>query len=506
MGKLNCLECSRKKQKCNRQRPQCHGCQISNVPCKYAQNTVPPTATKCTTEAEKVFLDQQTEQLDASNHYDWAMLSEDPSMKPSPDILNLYLDALIDAGGEAAEAHVLEMTTKLSLVSPTALVLAKETSIMLKYCIRGIGFDFLGNPEVAKLCLEKALHYLHDTLGDPSVTNVRAMLDEGLAYYSIAVKMAKDIGINREESLDRLTTSEFEKEECRKLWWWIYRIDQYLRFKNKSVLNDGDNGVFLPGSNRAKGQDQTPYLGMSILASSEWFTPPLEDQSIHSCKILLTRILGKAIEFNHLYHSKGSKINANYIRQTLEGSLQLWWENLPPSFYDHLKLLHSGAKISQSESWQVFEIYLHYNYVRAEVLLPTLFTELQALQTGSTPKTVVKLSNIAKESAMMLKLMLQSNAAYLYKSPIFVIPIFHLAIPIYCATLADIPQDLKLELENALALHINCIREYLGKSTIKPLMLDTFDYLIALTDVKTLVQDFTKLKILNNDPCAIQSN
>ncbi|KAJ3319753.1 Transcriptional activator [Boothiomyces sp. JEL0866] len=511
MGKVgeNCLECKRKKQKCNRMRPQCHGCQISQTSCIY-----PEIVHKEPTARER-YLEERLRQLEAAFRSTKTLITgstptKDEYSKPSLDVQNLHIDALIEEGGNEAETYALELLLKVSLVSPTAIILAKESSNMLKYSVRGFGFDFLGKTHLAELCLKKALQYFNETIENPSVVSVRALIalgmihnrlnrtKEGFAYFLYGVKMAKDIGLNREESLSKICSGEFEKEECRKLWWHIYSVDQFLRYKNRSVLKDEDNGVFLPGSaGNNSSQDGSAYLGLSILSSSEWFTPPMPNQSIHSCKILLTRIFGKVLQFTHLYHHEGNKINVNYIHSVLEGSLHLWWQNLPLEFAEHLKILYSGAKIISNESWQVFETYLQFTYLKAEILLPLIFADIVENNPNVSTKHLTQLTIVAKESTNLLQTMLPRNSVRMHNNPLYGIPIFHLAIAIYCATLTDLPFELKRELNIALEVHLGCMRELLRLAAIKPFLLDTFDYLIALTDIKKLIKEFTKFKLLD---------
>ncbi|KAJ3311929.1 hypothetical protein HDV04_003538 [Boothiomyces sp. JEL0838] len=445
----------------------------------------------------------------------------DEYTKPSMDILNLHIDSLIDEGGDAAEAYALEISSKISLISPTALMLAKESSMMLKYCIRGFGFDFMKKTDLAELCLKKALQYFNETIETPSVVSVRALLalgmlhnrmnrmKEGMAYYRYGVIMAKDIGLNKEERLAKLCSGEFEKEECRKLWWRIYYVDQILRFKNRSILKDEDNHVFLPGSAQSISiHDDNPYLGVSILSSSDWFTPPIPNQNIHGCKILLARIFGKVLHFNHLYHHEGNKINVVYIHSVLENSLQLWWDNLPSMFMEHVKILHSGVKIDATDSWHVFDIYLQYTYLKAEVLLPIIFADIMENSRKISIKHLTQLTAVARDSTFLLQTLLPLNSSRIYKNPLFGIPIFHLAIAIYCTTLTELPQEFRNELELALEIHLACVREFLRLSAIKPVILDTFDYLIDLTDIRRLIRDFTRFKVLDYNPngYSVQSN
>src|SRR5215469_8207968 len=76
--------------------------------------------------------------------------------------------------------------------------------------------------------------------------------NEGFQYFSITVSMAKSLGINDENKLLNIAASDIEREYLRSLWWWIYKWDRFLIYKNKNCLNHSDNNVYLP-SNQSNG-------------------------------------------------------------------------------------------------------------------------------------------------------------------------------------------------------------------------------------------------------------
>ncbi|KAJ3256781.1 hypothetical protein HK103_005155 [Boothiomyces macroporosus] len=524
MARVNntCQECARKKQKCTREKPTCRGCIISKVACVYPENSTPKPYKKKTLSARERELEERLNQLEAAfkaanSNSSWLLPFHYQPSESTRQVAVLEDSLSFDAEGELAENDALELLGRVSTMSVAVWIRAKENSTMLKYAVRGLGFDLQGNQHLPPICAQKAIQHFSDAIGNPTVTNVRAILTsailhiklnrvkEGFAYYTCAVSMAKEVGINKEETLAFLYHDEIEREECRKLWWWIYGIDQFLRFKNKSVLDDSDNGLFLPGNYNIPEQDKTSYLGISIMASKDWFTPPLVDQNIQSCRLLLTRIFGKVLHFNHLYHHEGSKINVIYILSTLACSLELWWANLPGELKNHLNLLYSGMQISSQDTWRVFEMCTMYNFTRAEVLLPILFNYiLENKPAMATTRSFMQLTVVAKESATLLKMVLHANPSMILRIPLLVVFLFHLTIPIYCATLIDLPGNMKVELQESLDIHVQIVKHFLKTSKVKPLILDTFDYLISLKDVKKLIVDFTRFKILDQNPMAFQ--
>ncbi|KAJ3268711.1 hypothetical protein HDV01_002342 [Terramyces sp. JEL0728] len=407
--------------------------------------------------------------------------------------------------GEAAEKLSVELLARYSFMSANALISAKESSLMLKYTNRALGFDLAGKTGLAEKYMEIALYYFQETISKPSVVHIRAILSlallkirlnqfqQGALFYVYAVSMAKLVGINREASLNVLCNTDFEKEECRKLWWHIYSLDQWMKYRGKSVLHDEDNRVFLPDSNSDRSSSLSyPQLGMVILSSTDWFTPPLENQSISANRILLTRMLSKSLRFNQLYYGKKNKINVYYIHSVLDGSLQLWWNNISPKFAPHLLPLYSGKQDFAIESWKVYELCILYNYLKADVLVPFLINHI--LERETTIQPFYQLAIIASENAHLLNLMLNANAKAVYSNSSFAVPIFHLTFIIYCASLATLPDGLKSELQQSLTVHLGCVLEFSKASQAKHLISNKIEYLISITDVKQLIKAFIEHK------------
>ncbi|KAJ3252349.1 hypothetical protein HK103_001610 [Boothiomyces macroporosus] len=82
------------------------------------------------------------------------------------------------------------------------------------------------------------------------------------------------LGINKETGLATLTKDPQEKEDCRNIWWAIYRVDQFMALIGKGLLVEEDNGIYLPGAaNYIQSDDDIRSLGLEVMASRKWFTP-----------------------------------------------------------------------------------------------------------------------------------------------------------------------------------------------------------------------------------------
>lgn len=91
-----------------------------------------------------------------------------------------------------------------------------------------------------------------------------------MTYFSLAVSMAKDIEMNVEEKLAALAEGDYERENYRGVWWSMYQLDRFLMEKNAHYIQDEDNQLFLPTTNKVNfdhAQDKLPMVGMQMLSS-----------------------------------------------------------------------------------------------------------------------------------------------------------------------------------------------------------------------------------------------
>ncbi|KAJ3273341.1 hypothetical protein HDV01_004558 [Terramyces sp. JEL0728] len=537
MGRINntCNACTRKKQKCDRQRPSCAGCLTSKIPCVYPEGAIPPKIhKKKAVTARELALEERLNQLEAAflatqgNNSGFVPFNIDfiPTAQANgSDLLvegmnsNMFISEFGEKEGEVAEDTAITFLSKNSFISADYMGKLKGKSDLFKYALRGYGYYHKDSIESAKMCLERAVTYFSEAIGSPSVLSVisilcMAMLHmkvekqvQGHAYYTFAVNMARDIGMNKEETLNCLVENDAEKEDVRKVWWWLYSLDQFMRYKSKSILKDEDNGLFLPGSMlNATKQDRKAYLGVHIMSSKDWFTPGLPDQSLHACKVLLTRIFGKVIQFNYLFQFENNTINTLYVLSTLEGSLQLWWCNLPPVFMEHLNYLYNGLPIDNPDTLFVLETCIQYNHSRTTVHLPLMFNNiLEDSQAAITSRSFLQVLKIAKENHVILNLLSKVKPDFLLNNVFLVVLVFHCSIPLMAAVLMDIPETDKAEIRQIIELTSQLIRNFISCKKNKPIILDTFDYLMSLTDPIQLILDFSKFKILDQNPCALRN-
>ncbi|KAJ3319741.1 hypothetical protein HDV06_005941 [Boothiomyces sp. JEL0866] len=501
MGKTvnTCLSCRKRKIKCSRDRPSCSSCLASKSNCLYLDQPSNPGISKSGP--------QKGRKQDLQSAASRASIA---NVNILPVECSNEADQTTTLTGEMAEKLALEMIAEATSIPVNIWKAATLSSNLLRYSIRGLGYDQLDKIAEASSALKLASLYLTEVLSHPSVVGVKALLsfaklhfrlsriDEGTAYYSYGINMAKEIGINREDLLSELCGSEEQKEACRNLWWHIYSMDQFFRFKNRSVLLDQDNGLFLPDSTPSA-MEGTLDLGRYILSSSDWFTPPLENQSISACKILLVRILGKILQFHSYYHLQNDEINVKYVVSVLESSLQLWWNHLPDRFVQYLPWIQFGGQITKGESLRVFEILFLYNFARTQLLLPLLLSN-QSTVDEENLKYFLQLTAIANENVSVLNVITNPVNLLLAPNPVFLFPIFHTTVLIYLASEANLPTLVSMQLKKSLSVHVHCFQTlYSGiKVNFCSIMSASLVYLKYYPYFSRLADEFIKNNIFKN--------
>ncbi|KAJ3323246.1 Transcriptional activator [Boothiomyces sp. JEL0866] len=523
-----CEHCYKKKQKCDRERPSCSSCILAKIKCVYQEGAVPPNQKiqkRKQTDREKA-LEARLHQLESafrsSKTNIFGSISDNSYLTPNvtspgrPDLVKQ--ETIINSNeiiGTVMEEKAIVSISEQTFISPQFFEKHVKLSPMLRFVIRGNGYfrvEGKENKDMAHAHLEKAMSMFPDIIDNPCISNLVGLVNiavllfklgkdvKGLSFFSIAIKMAKDIGINKEECLPLLAVDEQEKEDCRRVWWWIYHINQHNG--HKSELKDEDNGVFLPGSNHNSViQDRRAYLGIHIMSSKEWFTPSIPQQSLHACRVLLFRIFGKAVKFNYMYQFENTNINALFILSTLEGSLHLWWANLPPNFHEHLNFLYKGLPSTSLETWFVLDSYVQYNYVRILVFSPLMVNNiLEDLNLATLSRSFALSIQIANENAKILEYYLRYNPKFDHCTSLFIIYVFHMAVPLICATKLELPPNETKQIKESLNIHIKCVKVITELYLRGPVLLDTLEYFQALMNPVQVIMDYSRFKVLDQNP------
>ncbi|KAJ3273311.1 hypothetical protein HDV01_004528 [Terramyces sp. JEL0728] len=208
------------------------------------------------------------------------------------------------------------------------------------------------------------------------ISNVECCdLANGIPYFAFVVSMAKQLGLNTEIGLARLTRDRQEKEDCRNLWWIIHRLDQLILTLNRSKLGEEDNGIYLPGTAQPRRNgDDLGSLGLEIMKSKKSFTPHITSQNIFVNRVLLDRLFGQAIKL-HEQFKKDQSIDTLFALHSLKDSLFLWYVNLPQSFTRHLQFSQIDS-FDSLQHWTVYDIMFQYHFARIKVQSPIVYASI----------------------------------------------------------------------------------------------------------------------------------
>ncbi|KAJ2998583.1 hypothetical protein HDV02_004398 [Globomyces sp. JEL0801] len=317
---------------------------------------------------------------------------------------------------------------------------------------------------------------------------------EALCYFDLAIKMAKDIGLNNETKLMALSPFDYERENLRGIWWAIYIMDRFLYERNLSKIQDDDNNVFLPSLEKIpfdQPSDKLSHYGLQIMANKEWFTPSLPNQSLDAYRLLLFRIFGKALKYNYsINNSSNNDFQALYVSSTLQGSLHEWWRGLPNFILSHLSLAQSESPINDPAfTWRVIYTVIHFNYVKHLVHYPCLLKNVMERTVNITKlHSFVESINIAHDNATV--------GNYL----------FHTCIPLVIALRMDLPPQEAKKVAESLEVHIRCLREHTTIYEIVPVLIDTLEYLLTLPDAIQIIREFTRFKSMSGETPSLVKN
>lgn len=243
---------------------------------------------------------------------------------------------------------------------------------------------------------------------------------QGVGVFGHVVRSSKILGINDENKLKNLV-EEDELDEARSLWWHIYQIDQYLWFHNAGFLHEDDHHVYLPGVHG----DFEDQLGMDIMSSKDWFTPPFPNEGINTNKILLNRIFGQAVR---LY-----RIGNDLQMTSLQGSLQLWYMNLPEKFHLHFRLIYDYNPMIENpqQTWKILDTLIEFHFTKILVTEPLFYLNFQTIQLSECTGYEQTMLYTCKQISDIFLFYLQQNPSFEYTSLFYHIYSIHIITPLF---------------------------------------------------------------------------
>ncbi|KAJ3408244.1 hypothetical protein HDV05_005075, partial [Chytridiales sp. JEL 0842] len=288
-------------------------------------------------------------------------------------------------------------------------------------------------------------------------------------YSGMAIRMAQELKLNIEPEFEDSFAGDarmswLEKETRRRLWWTCFILDRYAgaAADRSMIINEKDCKVYLPcqenlwcsvSSCSEEPKEAVPVndpFQITVLTSTNAFTPGIPQQTSIGYFVLLTKIFGKVVEYSNLFKPNtkqqgassamsgmnGGPVTAgavlapnpadkDYQLSILDASLRSWFSALPESMRN-LGVEFAWDLGSESPpSWQV--PYLHIFYHTCLILLhrPKMMSSLrdtpQSVQ--YTPSFSVCQSS-ATEIASVIRKVSATNPSFYYFTPFVAFCIF----------------------------------------------------------------------------------
>ncbi|KAJ3273310.1 hypothetical protein HDV01_004527 [Terramyces sp. JEL0728] len=295
--------------------------------------------------------------------------------------------AALDLEFRQIQDTIINILHSLTSISKYFLEMACNAKLM-QYAVRAMYFTVKSDNNSLRIWMEKCMLEFGAQVEHPSLPNLMGAViaslcfikcgdfNAGIPYFSFAICMAKELGINKETGLRKLTLNRQEREDCRNLWWFIHRYDQLLKTINRGCIKDEDNGIYLPGAanwNGCLSSDDIRSLGLEIMKSTCLHTPTVPSKSVYVNRVLLARLLGQATRLND-QSKKIQSIDTLFSLASLRDSLYLWYSNLPQIFPQKLNITEMD---DSPITWSILDTYLQYHFAMIQVLSPSVYAGIE---------------------------------------------------------------------------------------------------------------------------------
>ncbi|KAJ3251309.1 hypothetical protein HK103_002469 [Boothiomyces macroporosus] len=296
--------------------------------------------------------------------------------------------------------------------------------------------------EMSTLYLEKALTFNFCTQNDPvtvltlsqiGTQLVRLDKPDSYLYFKMAIKYAKMLGINSEDGIAKISPFDYERENIRRIWWFLYSIFALSTQKfEDEAIKDSDCQLFLPSDNiNFRFNSIEDYQGKELMASTEWYTHCIPNQSVLAYKIILHRIQIKLHKYVLLFLRKESD-EIEYIAGALDGSLRGWYDCTIGIFNSCVYQIKTRQMQQEEHCWLALTTYLMYNCVRIELINPRFMHCIMKDKPVDKILHIREAITAALNNTQLLELIESYNPNFQYISPLIIALIYRSAFFVQC--------------------------------------------------------------------------
>ncbi|KAJ3257080.1 hypothetical protein HK103_004908 [Boothiomyces macroporosus] len=344
--------------------------------------------------------------------------------------------------------------------------------------------------DMANFYLDKALSF--PFINEPTVLSVltvslsvlavfRLQRPGGHDYLQLAINLARTVGINSEVEIAKLTPFDYERENYRRIWWFIYWMYSLSRRQNEDIIQESDLKCFLPA--HLTFHSKRDQYGLEIMSSPEWFTASIPNLNLQAYRILLARIQVKINKFVHELLKKELN-SALYVYGSIIGSLKEWYTVYQPI----ASKSKADIRANRNQDWMVLFNELQYHHLYILAMFPLLLQDVIHRKKIQKKFYYKQGLEIALNNANSLLLIIQFNPELKHINTYIANMILEPAIFLLISSKIN-P---KKETQQALNIHLK-ILELHGKALQRePLFLEMILYLteLSLENIAILFGEF----------------
>ncbi|KAJ3269755.1 hypothetical protein HDV01_001056 [Terramyces sp. JEL0728] len=508
----NCDFCIKRKRKCDRQQP-CGLCVSKNVECAYGMKEMDRVDYK--------ILEERIKKLEmlliVPFKHNWELNGSNPALNDIP-VIQISKDIECELF-EKDRDYLLDL--RFSKIPSTAAMVTEQyfrgcakQFWPLKYALYSSGALYatpdqipaglVNRLEMSTLYLEKALTFNFCSQNDPitiltlcqiGTSFVRLDRPESHLYFKMAIRFAKISGINSEEGIAKISPFDYERENLRRIWWFLYSIYALSSQKfDVEEIRDGDCQVFLPSDNiNFRSNSIEDYKGKALMGSSDWYTMCIPNQSVLAYRIILHRIQIKLHKYVRLYLRKESD-EIEYIAGAIDGSLRSWHDCTIGVFNRCIFLVKNQTVSDGEQCWLALNTFLMYNCVRIELITPKF---MQCIMKDRKVDRILHIHEAivaAMNNTHILELIQNFNPGFQYISPLIVALIYRSAFFIQCIMrISELKKD---QYTNAYERHLQLFELYEQSFQRKAVFYKLLKYTEEL-DLYSAILFFGELKATN---------
>ncbi|KAJ3272638.1 putative ATP-dependent RNA helicase dhx33 [Terramyces sp. JEL0728] len=465
---------------------------------------------------EEMLISTASQGFEIANIQSTDTLLNDISEESKNYLFNTNRDYLVDYALLVLNSRFIYMEDtfirkQVDCIQPLRFIMYGLGSIMARPEM--VPADIKGRNEMSLIYLNKSLSYFPSLAAAPSpgtvltflmITLAYSRLDrvrDSIKYLGMSITIAKQIGLNNEIRLQKLSAFIHEREQFRALWWYIHDIDRYFVHKSLHHLKDEDNQVFLPALPKKLADElaeevPSPYFACEVMQSNEWFTPGVSNQSIHAYRILLSRIFTKVQRYRYLFHNDELE-DQELVTVALENSLNSWKLSLPDYITAHINLAASMQPITNpEETWLIIHTLIHFNFTKV-LLYNTrmLIYIVESIESAIFSNEFIESVKAGHNTAQLLTCYLTRNPKFEYSTlQIFPLMLLHIPIALICASKMNLDFHEKQQILQSLEV----IRQSLYRHTLTyervPALLEAFDYFMQLNDPVAVVMAYAEFQ------------